>query len=328
MEKFFKKKILITGGLGFIGSALARRLISFGSEVVIVDNLFQNYGGNIFNVNGVKEKLDIHIVDIRESAALYKLIKDCSILFNLAGQTSHLDSMSDPITDLEINSKAQLSLLEICKNINRDIKIVYASTRQIYGKPSYFPVDELHPLNPVDVNGINKLSGEMFHILYGKTYGINSSVLRLTNTYGPGMRIKDAKQTFLGIWVRSLIEGRPITIYGDGYQLRDFNYVDDCLDALLSTAVEEAASGKIYNLGSNEVVNLNRLASILVEVGDVSAPIMNIDFPRDREKIDIGDYYGDYSLINQELGWSPQVNLHQGLSQTIAYYKEHFFEYV
>jgi dTDP-glucose 4,6-dehydratase/UDP-glucose 4-epimerase len=254
------------------------------------------------------------------------LIRGKHFLFNMAGQTSHLDSMLDPSSDLEINAKAQLSILETCRKVNPGIKLVFASTRQLYGKPEYLPVDEKHPVRPVDVNGINKLAGEWYHLLYNNVYGIRACALRLTNTYGPGMRVKDARQTFLGIWVRRLLEGRPIQIFGDGLQLRDFNYVDDCIDALLLAGAHDTANGKVYNLGSQEVVSLNTLANILRQL-EPSAIVELVPFPPERKAIDIGDYYSDYALAQAELGWQPQTSLRAGLKNTIDYYRDNAKNY-
>lgn len=324
------KNVLITGGLGFIGSNLAKRLVGLGANVTIVDSLISEYGGNWTNIIDFKEKTKIIIADVRDGKVMFDVLKDQDFLFNLAGQTSHMDSMTDPKNDLEINAVAQLSILESCREINPDIKIVFASTRQIYGSPEYLPVDEMHPISPVDVNGINKFAGEQYHLLYNKVYGISTCVLRLTNTYGPGMRVKDARQTFLGIWIKSLIDGSPIKVFGDGYQLRDFNYVDDCVDALLAVAESQNVNGKIFNLGSSEIVDLNTLAKVLCEVGESSGfrgIIENIPFPASRKLIDIGNYYSDFSLISDSLGWNPKVSLRDGLSSTIEYYKKHRVSY-
>ena len=248
MTTLSKKKILITGGLGFIGSNLARRLVELDNEVTVVDSLIPEYGGNIRNIEGIRDKIRINLSDIRDEFSIKELIKNKDLIFNLAGQTSHLDSMENPFTDLEINAKAQLSILEACRQKNPESRIVFASTRQIYGRPQYLPVDEKHPRYPVDVNGINKIAGEQYHILYHEVYGIASSVLRLTNTYGPRMRIKDARQTFLGIWIRNLLQGKPIQVFGDGKQRRDYNFVDDVIDALLLSATSDDAIGKAFNL--------------------------------------------------------------------------------
>jgi len=323
--EFKNKNILITGGIGFIGSALARRLVSLGAQVTLVDSLIPEYGGNLQNIEDIKDKLRINISDVRDPHSMKYLVKDVDILFNLAGQTSHIDSMQDPFNDLEINSKAQLSILEAFRHDNPKVKIVFASTRQIYGKPDYLPVDEKHPIRPVDVNGINKIAGENYHILYNNVYGIRACALRLTNTYGPGMRIKDARQTFVGIWIRQLLQGKPFEVWG-GEQLRDFNYVEDVVDAFLIAAVNKNADGKIFNLGSDEVVSLKQLAELLLEVAK-TGQFKTREFPEERKKIDIGDYYSDYQLINQTLGWKAKTSLYDGLEKTIVYYKEYGKKY-
>ena len=322
MSSFDKKNILITGGLGFIGSNLARTLVNQGAQVTLVDSLIPQYGGNLFNIADIRDKLEVNICDVRDPYAMKHLVQGKDYLFNLAGQTSHMDSMTDPQTDLEINASAQLSILEACRINNPEIKIVFASTRQLYGKPDYLPVDEKHPIRPVDVNGINKNAGECYHLLYNNVYGIRACVLRLTNTYGPGMRVKDARQTFLGIWVRLLLEGKPIKVFGDGEQLRDFNYVDDCVTALLLAGESEQANGKVYNLGSEEVIGLKALAEMMTNLG-YGGSYELVPFPEERKAIDIGDYYSDFSLISKDLGWSPQISLQEGLINTIHYYSNH-----
>ena len=323
---FSGKSVLITGGLGFIGSHLARELLNLGAKVTLVDNLFPQYGGNLFNIHDIQDRVSVEICDVRDTETMTNILVGKDYLFNLAGQTSHLDSMSDPQTDLEINAAAQLSILEACRKVNPKIKIVFASTRQLYGVPDYLPVDEKHPIRPVDVNGINKLAGEWYHLLYNKVYRIRACALRLTNTYGPGMRVKDARQTFLGIWVRSLIEGVPIKVFGDGMQLRDFNYVDDCVNALLLAGASEETNGKVYNLGSKEVLGLKSLAEKMIAIYKDGACEV-IPFPPERKAIDIGDYYSDISLIENELGWTPKVSMDQGLAQTLDYYKKHHLQY-
>lgn len=325
-ENFNGKRILITGGLGFIGSALARFLVNVGADVTLVDSLIPEYGGNFFNIDGIKNKVKVNISDVRDPFAMAHLVRGQEYLFNLAGQTSHMDSMHDPFTDLDINASAQLSILETCKKYNPAVKIVFASTRQLYGKPEYLPVDEKHPINPVDVNGINKLAGEWYHLLYNNVYGIRACALRLTNTYGPGMRVKDARQTFLGIWVRSVIEGKPIQVFGDGLQLRDFNYVDDVVNALLLAAASDTANGEVYNLGSQEVINLKELAAVMVELRPGST-FNIVQFPPERKAIDIGDYYSDFNKIKSALGWQPKIGLKQGLESSLKYYEAHHKHY-
>jgi UDP-glucose 4-epimerase len=327
MSAYTGKNVLITGGLGFIGSTLARSLLDRGAHVTVVDSLIPQYGGNPFNLQDVADRLRINVCDVRDPFAFEYLIKGQDYLFNLAGQTSHMDSMHDPRTDLDINASAQLSILEACRKVNTDVKIVFASTRQIYGRPDYLPVDEKHPVRPVDVNGINKLAGEWYHILYNNVYGIRACALRLTNTYGPRMRVKDARQTFLGIWVRRLLEGQTIQVFGDGLQLRDFNYVDDCVSALLLAGANESANGRIYNLGSREVINLRDLATRITALG-FGGSFELVPFPAERKAIDIGDYYSDFALIEQELGWQPQHSLERGLHATLEYYAAHLTHYL
>lgn len=324
--KFENRNVLITGGLGFIGSNLARCLVELGANVVLVDNLIPEYGGNLFNIQGIKEKVKVNISDVRDRSSMRYLIQDQHYLFNLAGQTSHMDSMADPYTDLDINTRAQLFILEACRDYNSDVKVVFASTRQIYGKPEYLPVDEKHLLRPVDVNGINKMAGEWYHILYNNVYGIRGCTLRLTNTYGPNMRIKDARQTFLGIWIRLLLEGKNFEVW-EGGQVRDMTFVDDVVHAMLMAASDERANGEIFNLGGSEIITLSELAKVLVEVND-GGKFITKAFPVDREKIDIGDFYADYSHIENTLGWKPEINLREGLKKTVEYYRENFKNYI
>lgn len=325
-SKFKNKKILITGGVGFIGSNLAHRLVQYGSHVQLVDSLIPEYGGNLFNIENIKNNVDVNIADVRDVYGMRYLVQEKDILFNLAGQTSHTDSMDDPYTDLEINCRAQLSILEACRNYNPSIKIVYASTRQIYGVPDYLPVDERHILHPTDVNGINKMAGEWYHILYNNVYGIRSCSLRLTNTYGPRMRVRDARQTFLGIWIKQIISGQEIKVFGDGQQLRDFNYVDDVIDALLLAAVNEKSYGQVFNLGSNEVIGLTKLAELLLNINETGSYSI-VPFPPERKKIDIGDYYGDFSKMKLTFGWEPKISLEEGLGLSLDYYRKHGSHY-
>jgi UDP-glucose 4-epimerase len=318
---FAGARVLITGGLGFIGSSLARELVEAGAEVVLVDSLVPEYGGNRANIRGIEDRVHVNVSDVRDRHSLLRLVEGQDFLFNLAGQTSHLDSMLDPYADLEINCRSQLSILEACRHRNPRVRIVFAGTRQIYGVPQSLPVDERHPIAPVDVNGINKAAGEWYHLVYERVYGIPVTVLRLTNTYGPRMRVRDARQTFLGWWFRLLLAGEELTIYGDGSQRRDFTYVDDAVSAFLLAAARDAASGKVYNLGSSEVVTLKELAELLVEVNG-GGSLRLVPFPEERKAIDIGDYYGDFSKIEAELGWAPRVGLREGVARSLEYYRE------
>jgi UDP-glucose 4-epimerase len=323
---FQNRTALVAGGLGFIGSNLARRLITLGAKTILVDSLIPEYGGNLFNISGIEDQVRVNIADVRDGHSMRYLVQGCDYLFNLTGQTSHLDSMQDPYTDLEINCRAQLSILEACRKHNPDVRIVFASTRQLYGKPDYLPVDEKHPLRPVDVNGIHKMAGEWYHILYNNVYGIRACALRLTNTYGPRMRVKDARQTFVGLWIRLLVQGCPFEVW-DGRQLRDFTYVDDAVDALLLAATHPDAAGQVFNLGGGCVVSLKELADLLISVNGEGSYVLR-EFPADRKRIDIGDYYADFSRIRSMLNWEPRVPLREGLERTLVYFRENLAHYL
>jgi UDP-glucose 4-epimerase len=323
---FRGKRVLVTGGLGFIGSNLVRRLVGLGARVAVVDSLVPEYGGNRRNLAGLARQVKVHIADVRDWPRLPRLVAGQDFLFNLAGQTSHMDSMTDPQTDLDINCRAQLAILEACRQHNPQVRIVFASTRQIYGRPDYLPVDERHPLRPVDVNGINKIAGESFHLLYSRVHGIAATAMRLTNTIGPRMRIKDARQTFVGVWVRRLIEGKPIEVWG-GEQRRDFTYVDDAVEAFLLAAARPAAVGEVFNLGGSPPVTLRELAELMVRLNGGGEFTVR-EFPGDRKKIDIGDYFADDRLIRRKLGWKPRVELETALARTIAYYRSELKHYV
>jgi UDP-glucose 4-epimerase len=318
--------VLITGGLGFIGSNLARRLSDRGAQVTVVDSLIPDYGGRLFNLEGYADRVRINIADVRDEHSMDYLVRGQAFIFNLAGQVSHLDSMRDPYTDLEINCRSQLSILEACRKHNPTARIIYSGTRQVYGRPRYLPVDEQHPVDPVDVNGVNKVAGEWYHVVYHRAYGLRTTSLRLTNTYGPRMRVTDARQTFLGIWLRQVIEGGEILVYGDGQQRRDFTYVDDAVDALTAVAECEATVGEIYNLGGDEVVALRDLAELLIRVNGGGGWRL-VPFPAEQRAIDIGDYFGSYAKLRAALGWQPRVPLREGLAATLEYYRRHWREY-
>lgn len=323
---FRDQPVLITGGLGFIGSNLARRLADLGARVTAIDSLIPEYGGKRFNLTGYEERVRINIADVRDEYSMDHLVRGQAFIFNLAGQVSHLDSMHNPYTDLDINCRSQLSILEACRKHNPSVRLVYSGTRQIYGRPRYLPVDEQHPVDPVDVNGVNKVAGEWYHIVYQRAYGLRTTSLRLTNTYGPRMRVVDARQTFLGIWLRRLLQGDEILVFGDGRQRRDFTYVDDAVEALLRAATCEAAVGEIYNLGGEEVISLRALAELLIELQG-SGRYRLVPFPAEQKAIDIGDYFGSYARAKADLGWQPRVGLREGLARTLTYYAAHGHEY-
>lgn len=326
LDFYANRTVLITGGLGFIGSNLARRLVDLGARVTLVDSLIPDYGGNRFNIAGYEERLCVNLADVRDPHAMRALVQGQDLLFNLAGQVSHIDSMTDPFSDLEINARAQLSILEACRHENPDIKVVYAGTRQQYGKPQYLPLDERHLQHPTDVNGVNKLAGEWYHIVYHTAYGLRTASLRLTNTYGPRQLMQHNRQGFIGWFIRLAVEGKEIQLYGDGRQLRDLNYVDDVVDAFLRVGASDASNGQVYNLGGDMPVSLYDLAHLLVEIAGQGS-VRLVPWPEERKRIDIGDVYSSYAAIGAALGWRPTTPLREGLARTVAYYREHWPHY-
>jgi len=326
-EIFRGKKCLVLGGLGFIGSNLAIRLVSLGADVVICDSMIDDYGGNLFNIEPVKDKVKINISDVRDMSSMQYIVRDMDYIFNLAGQVSHIESMRDPFTDLEINVRAQLSIMEACRRFNPDTKVIFASTRQIYGKADKLPVDENTLLRPMDINGVNKMAGEWYHILYNNVYGIRTCSLRLTNTYGPRQLIKHNLQGFVGVFIRQAILGEEIKLFGGGGQKRDFTYVEDVVDAFLLTASSDCAAGSIFNLGGIKPYSLNEFTKILLDVAGGGKSV-EIPFPEERQRIDIGDAYSDYGRIRKALGWEPKVDLPEGLTLTVKYYRENLKHYL
>ncbi|MHB0871261.1 MAG: NAD-dependent epimerase/dehydratase family protein [Chloroflexota bacterium] len=321
-EAFYRgRSVLITGGLGFLGSNLAHRLVDLGAEVLLVDSLVPDYGGNLFNVADIQDRLRVNVADVRDENSMDYLVRWQEVIFNLAGQVSHIDSMRDPFTDLEINCRAQLSILEACRKFNPEVKLVYASTRQIYGKPLQLPVDEMHPKRPTDVNGINKMAGEWYHILYNNVYGIRATSLRLTNSYGPRQLIKHNRQGFIPWFIRQVIEGEEISLFGDGSQLRDFSYVDDVVEAFLMAGASPRVDGEFYNLGGVGPVSLKEFVETLIEVAGQGSYRL-VPFPPEKRSIDIGSVYSDYSKIREALGWEPRTSIREGLRRTVEYYRE------
>jgi UDP-glucose 4-epimerase len=321
------RKVLITGGLGFIGSNLARRLVALDADVLLVDSLIDDYGGNLFNIDGVADRLRVNVADIRQQTTMNYLVRDREVIFNLAGQVSHIDSMRDPYTDLEINCRSQLTVLEACRNHNPGVKVVFAGTRQVYGRPDSLPVDESQLVRPTDVNGINKAAGEYYHLVYNNVFGIRACSLRLTNVYGPRQLIKHNRQGFIGWFIRLAIEDRPIQIYGDGSQLRDFVYVDDAADAFLRAGADDRCNGEVFNVGGDQAISHRDLTALLVKTAG-SGRIEYVEWPADKKAIDIGSFYADSTKFKRTTGWAPSVPLADGLRETIAFYRRHFDRYV
>lgn len=321
------RRALVTGGLGFIGSNLARRLVDLGAEVTIIDSMIPGCGGNPWNIQDFRARVEVSGADLRDGEAISALVRGQTHIFNLAGQVSHIDSMSNPLEDLEINCRSHLSLLEVCRRENRAAKIVYAGTRQQYGRPLRLPVDEEHPMHPADVNGINKMGAEWYHRLYHDVYDLPTCSLRLTNTFGPGLLIKHPRQGFLSVFIRRVLDGETIQVYGDGTQLRDYNYVTDVAEAFLMAGASRDTDGKAFNLGSKEVLSVKQIAEMMIAIAG-KGRIEVVPFPDDRKRIDIGSYYGNFEKIRKEVGWEPRVSVEEGLRQTLDYYRRHKEHYL
>lgn len=323
---FAGKRALVTGGLGFIGSNLAHALLAAGAEVTVFDALISQHGGDRYNLEGIADSVRVVIGDMRDGDALVPVVKGQDYIFHLAGQVSHGDSMREPELDLAVNCTATIKLVEACRYHNLQAVLVNTSTRQVYGRPQFLPVTEDHPVDPVDVNGINKLAAEYYHLLYHRVYDLRSTVLRLTNTYGPRQQIKNERQGMAGVFLHRALRGQNLKLFGTGLQLRDFNYVSDVVDALLLAARTPACYGKVFNLGANESHSLVEFCRILKESCNVEYEV--VPFPADRKLIDIGDYYGSFARFFEATGWLPRVGLAEGLRRSIEFFRLHQGHYL
>jgi UDP-glucose 4-epimerase len=295
--------------------------------VLLIDSLISEYGGNLFNIRGIEDRVTVNVADVRQQSTMNYLVRDRDVIFNLAGQVSHIDSMQDPHTDLEINCRAQLSLLEACRIHNPHVKVVFAGTRQVYGRPDSLPVSESHLVRPTDVNGINKAAGEYYHLVYNNVYGVRACSLRLTNVYGPRQLIRHSRQGFIGWFIRQAVEGREIQIFGDGAQVRDFVYVDDAADAFLRAGASDACNGEVFNVGGSEPIAHRDLTALLIDVAGTGS-FRHVDWPDEKRRIDIGSFYSDSTRFERTTGWTPAVRLRDGLSRTVAFYRAHLGQYV
>jgi UDP-glucose 4-epimerase len=326
-EFYGGRRVMITGGLGFIGSNLAHALAGLSADVLLVDSLIPDYGGNLHNIAGIEDRVRVNVADVRQASTMNYLVQDREVIFNLAGQVSHIDSMRDPHTDLEINCRSQLTLLEACRRHNRATKVVYASTRQIYGRPDELPVTERHLVRPTDVNGINKAAGEYYHLVYNNVFGVRATALRLTNIYGPRQLLRHNRQGFIGWFIRLAIEDQEIQVFGDGSQIRDFVYVDDAVNAFLMAGASDAVNGEVFNVGGDEHFTHRDLVELLVRTAGTGR-YRFVEWPADKKVIDIGSFYADSTLFKTRTGWAPQIGLAEGLRRTIEYYRPRMAQYV
>jgi len=327
-SEFYRgRRVMITGGLGFIGSNIARRLADLGANVLLMDSLIPDFGGNFFNIDGIADRVRVNIADVRQESTMNHLVRDREVIFNLAGQVSHIDSMRDPYTDLDINCRSQLSILEACRKYNPGVKVVFAGTRQVYGKPDSLPVTEDHLVQPTDVNGINKAAGENYHLLYNNVFNVRACSLRLTNVYGPRQLIKHNRQGFIGWFIRLAIEGREIQVFGDGSQVRDFVYVEDAVDAFLRAGASDFVNGQVFNVGGDEPISHSKLVKILLDIAGTGS-VRYVPWPPEKKVIDIGSFYADSTRFRNAVGWTPHVSLREGLARTIEYYRANLEHYL
>jgi UDP-glucose 4-epimerase len=327
-HQFYRdRRVLITGGLGFIGSNLARSLVDLRADVLLVDSLIPAHGGNLFNIDGVESRLRVNVADVRQQSTMNYLVRGREVIFNLAGQVSHIDSMRDPDTDLEINCRAQLTLLEACRRHNPGTKVVYAGTRQVYGKPATLPVNESHLVRPTDINGINKAAGEYYHMVYDSVFGVHACSLRLTNVYGPRQLVKHNRQGFIGWFIRLAVEGKEIQVYGDGSQLRDFVFVDDVVDAFLRAGASDVVNGDVFNVGGTEPISHRDLVELLIETAGAGS-VRYVEWPAEKKAIDIGSFYSDSTKFQSAVGWRAEVPLREGFRRTVEYYRRHLEQYL
>lgn len=316
------KQVLITGGLGFMGSNLAISLVENGAEVTLLDCFLEHHGANKFNIKEIVDQVEVIKGDIRDSEICSKAVAKKDLIFNIAGQTSHVDSMVDPFLDNDINTRGHLVLLEACRSFNPEVKVVYCGTRAQYGVPAYTPVDEACPTVGIDIYGADKQVGEQYHFLYQTICNLRAVSLRVNNTYGMRHQMKHAKYGVQNFLLRLAMEDKKIQIYGEGSQLRDLNFVSDVVDAFMLAGIKEEANGQVYNLGSENPVSFKVLVENLIEASGRGS-YEHVPYPEDREKIETGDYVADIGKIRRQLGWEPRVSLFDGLRLTVDFYEKY-----
>jgi len=321
------RRVLVTGGLGFIGSNLARRLAALGAQVTVLDCLLPGQGGDPYNLQGVEGQVEVCIGDMGDADLCQRLVEGQEVVFNLAAHTSHLGSMEDPFLDLEANCRAHLCLLEAVRRRSPGAAVVYTGSRSQYGHPLYLPVDEEHPQRPTDINGVHKAAAEAYHLLYGRAHGLRVCCLRLSNVYGPRMPVRDARHGFVGWFLRLALAGGTLQVYGDGRLQRDLVYVDDVVEALLLAAASPRAQGQVFNVGSGAPTTVGEVAHLLVQAAGQGRVEM-VPFPREAASIEVGDFYADCRKIASLLGWQARTPLAQGLARTLDFFRQHRGHYL
>lgn len=327
LSAYKNKKVFITGGLGFLGSSIANKIVPLGAEVTILDSLNPLYGGNFFNIEGIKDKINVVIGDIRNESLVNDLIKDKDIIFNLAAQVSYIDSSLMPFEDLDVDCKGQLVILEACRKYNKNAKIIFSSSRMVLGQIESDKVDENHSTNPLSLYGIHKLTAEKYHLMYYKDYGIRSVILRITNPFGDRQQIKHSKYSIPGWFMRLAMEGKTIKIFGDGSQLRDYIYVDDIARAFILVAINDKTDGEIFNCGSGVSWRFKDMVEFVVKtVG--SGNIEFVPWPENYERIETGDFRTDISKLSKAVGWKPEISAEEGFRKMFDYYKKYKDKYI
>lgn len=326
MNKYKGQKVLVTGGLGFIGSNLAIRLVQSGASVTLLDSMHPTCGGNYFNIEPIKHDVEVIEGDSCDLDLMRTMVRGKRFIFNLAGHVSHIESMQQPFEDLQMNTVAPLTVLEACRHENRDARVVYSGTRQAYGRPESLPLVETQVLKPIDVNGVSKMAGEWFHMVYQRAHGIPTVSLRLINTYGPRQLVKHPRQGFVGWFIKQAIEGEEIQVFGDGQQIRSFNYIDDVVDALLIAGAEERLDGDYFNLAGVRPIALEEFVKILIAAAGKGSYRI-VPFPANVKDIDIGSVYSSGAKFHGVTGWKARIPLEEGLGYTLEYYRKHRAHY-
>jgi UDP-glucose 4-epimerase len=326
MEIFRDKEVLITGGLGFIGSNLAIALVGLGARVTLLDNMLPRQGGNLFNIRDIADRVHVNISDVRNQLSVNHLVKGKDLVFHLAGQVNHVDSMKNPIQDVEINCIGTVVLLEALRAHNRDAKVIFAGTRGEYGSSVKLPVDEDHPTNPKGTYAVTNLSAEKMILVYDDVFGIKGTCLRITNTYGPRHQMVHDEYGVFNWFIRKALDNEMIPVFGDGRILRDFIYVDDLVGCMLDVAATGAAYGEVFNVGVGVPVSFYELARKIVDVVG-SGRVAFTEFTQERKEVEPGDYYADVSKLRRIVGWSPVTPLEEGIRKTAEYYRTFRKEY-
>ena len=327
MDKSFSgKEVLITGGFGMIGSTIAGKLVRYGANVTIADSFIEPYGANSFNINDIKDSVRISITDIRDKESMKFLVRDKDIIFNLAGQVSHNDSIENPFLDADINYIGHLNVLECVRRYNKEAVILHAGSRLQFGRIQNNPVDESHPLRPKTPYALNKTAAENMYLFYNEVHQIPCVIFRIANPYGPRSQMKHSKYSMVNWFIKQAMEGKAITIFGDGEQVRDYMFVDDLADAFIFAAINQGCYGETYNVGSGVGTEFRDMVKTIIDVVG-SGEIKNIPWPENYINVETGDYVTDIRKICSAINWKPKIDIETGVRLTYEYYKKHKLYY-